>query len=536
MGGDAIPACQCDGQDVVAKIQRDTRPQRGNEFWLQDVQPCIDERLTLFALFNKTFDPPTMLERDGAFFPARRSFVDRQRGHSTPAEMGRDEGEKRLIDQDVAVEDEKGALTELRESITDSPSGAKEDRLDDDRYFQRPLIGRDEGLQLIDAMVGVKHHSADALPLQVAQVTGQERLASNLHEDLRLVGTEGAEAGPSPCRQYHRGFRSRSRRVGEPRGGGMRRETAIVTGAAGFIGSHVADALIADGVRTVALDDLSTGRTDRVPPEATLEYVDIADQAALDAVADAARPAAIFHLGAQSSVTVSVSDPKRDCVVNVIGTLNLLEAAKRHRAPVVFASTGGALYGNEAPIPTPEDFIPAPLAPYGASKWAGEAYVLTWARAERLPHAVCRLGNVYGARQSPFGEAGVVAILSHCLWHQTPPTLFGYGRPTRDYVHVSDVVTAMLAARGKMGVYNVSTGVETEVQTIFDGLQAAAGTALEPVLAPLRAGELERSCMDPSRARHELGWRAQVDLPDGLMRTYPELVAEFEHDRAESLR
>jgi len=290
----------------------------------------------------------------------------------------------------------------------------------------------------------------------------------------------------------------------------------------------VVDALVGDGIRTIAVDDLSTGRADLVAPEATLERLDITDAAAFDAVVDAAQPAAIFHVAAQSSVTVSVTDSRYDCKVNVVGTLNVLEAATRHRAPVVFTSTGGALYGNEAPLPTDEDRIPAPVAPYGASKWGGEAYVLTWSLSANLPHAVCRLGNVYGSRQSPHGEAGVVAIFSHYLWRKETPTLFGFGRATRDYVHVSDVVSAMLAARGKPGVFNVSTGIETDVRTIFDALQAAAGTSVEPVLAPLRPGELERSCMDPSRARRELGWSARVELDVGLASTYRELVAEFE--------
>jgi UDP-glucose 4-epimerase len=184
------------------------------------------------------------------------------------------------------------------------------------------------------------------------------------------------------------------------------------------------DSLLRDGREVVVVDDLSTGKADRVPFGARLETVDIVDKAALDALMDDFQPSAIFHLAAQSSVTVSVTNPARDCAVNVQGTLNILEAANRHRAPVVFSSTGGALYGNEAPIPTPEDRIPAPLAPYGASKWAGEAYLLTWSRANDIPHAVCRLGNVYGPRQSPHGEAGVVAIFSHHIWKGDSPKVF----------------------------------------------------------------------------------------------------------------
>jgi UDP-glucose 4-epimerase len=308
----------------------------------------------------------------------------------------------------------------------------------------------------------------------------------------------------------------------------MPKTTVIVTGGAGFIGSHVVDALIAQGRRVVVVDDLSTGAAGRVAPEAALEPVDITETQSLDHVVDATRPAAIVHLAAQSSVTRSVADPRRDCEANVAGTLNVLEAAKRHGAPVVFTSTGGALYGNDAPVPTPEDTHPAPLSPYGASKWAAEAYVLTWKAAEGIPHAVCRLGNVYGPRQSPHGEAGVVAIFSYHLWHRRPPNLYGFGRPTRDYVHVEDVARALLAAIGRPGVFNIATGVKTSVMDIFERLQEAAGTSLDPVLAPLRPSELEQSCMDPTRARRKLGWQAEIRLDDGLRSTYHALVEEFE--------
>jgi UDP-glucose 4-epimerase len=303
--------------------------------------------------------------------------------------------------------------------------------------------------------------------------------------------------------------------------------TAVVTGGAGFIGSHVVDALLASGTEVVVVDDLSSGRAERVSPQANLEVVDVADAKALARVIDSARPAAIFHLAAQASVTASVNDPARDCAVNVAGTLNVVEAALRNGAPVVFTSTGGALYGNDAPLPTNEERIPAPLAPYGASKWAAESYVTTWARAHRVPHAVCRLGNVYGPRQNPHGEAGVVAIFSLCLWRGEAPTLFGHGSPTRDYVHVDDVVSALMMAKGTAGVFNVATGVETDVASLYDELQRIAGASIEPHQAPLREGELERSCLDPSLAKAAFGWEAGVTLPDGLRSTYAALVEEF---------
>lgn len=308
----------------------------------------------------------------------------------------------------------------------------------------------------------------------------------------------------------------------------MSNRCAIVTGGAGFIGSHVVDALLADGWQVVVVDDLSSGDSRRVASEAALEVVDITDRDALGAVLDRARPGAIFHLAAQSSVTRSVVDPQRDCEINVSGTLNVLEGATQHGARVVYTSTGGALYGDDAVLPTPEDTPPAPISPYGASKWAGEAYVTTWRLATGIPHAVCRLGNVYGPRQSPHGEAGVVAIFSHRMWLGEAPTLFGFGKPTRDYVHVQDVVEALLAAVGRGGVFNVSTGVETPVSRIFELIRAAANVSTEAELAPLRSGELERSCLDPSRAYHQLGWRAATPLEQGLPATYEALVEGFQ--------
>jgi UDP-glucose 4-epimerase len=314
---------------------------------------------------------------------------------------------------------------------------------------------------------------------------------------------------------------------------------AIVTGGAGFIGSHVVDALLAAGYAVTVIDDLSTGDARRVAGEAELRELDIVDFPALSAIVDEVRPSAIFHLAAQASVVASVEDPGRDCEVNVKGTLNVVEAAGRCAAPVVFTSTGGALYGDEAPMPTPEDRIPAPLSPYGASKWAAEAYAKTWSLSSGIAHAVCRLGNVYGPRQNPHGEAGVVAIFTDHLYNGRAPKLFGHGRPTRDYVYVGDVVSALLAASGKAGTYNVATGVETDVLTIWRELQRAAeespapgatGNAreLEPELADLRPGELQHSCLDVSLAERELGWRPEVPIVEGLQRTYAALVEEFE--------
>jgi UDP-glucose 4-epimerase len=305
-------------------------------------------------------------------------------------------------------------------------------------------------------------------------------------------------------------------------------ETAIVTGGAGFIGSHVVDALLAEGRAVTVIDDLSSGDAARVADAAELRELDIVDQAALVASVEELEPAAIFHLAAQSSVVVSVEDPGRDCEVNVRGTVNVLEAARHVGCPVVFTSTGGALYGDEAPRPTGEERIPAPLSPYGAGKWAGEAYVNTWSLSSGTPHAVCRLGNVYGPRQSPHGEAGVVAIFAHRLYSGEAPRLYGHGTPTRDYIYVADVVKALLLASGRAGTYNIATGVETDVASVWRGLSEAAGKQIEPELAELRPGELMNSCLSTERAERDLGFRAGVGIAEGLRLTYEALVAEFE--------
>jgi UDP-glucose 4-epimerase len=310
--------------------------------------------------------------------------------------------------------------------------------------------------------------------------------------------------------------------------------TAIVTGGAGFVGSHLVDRLLADGTRVVVVDNLSTGRRERVAEEAELEVLDIVDFEALTSLGESVKPDAIFHLAAQAVVTVSVRDPWFDCDVNVKGTLNVLQVAREHDCPVVFTSTGGALYGDRAPIPTPESQPPLPLAPYGASKWAAEAYVQTWSAATGVPHTVCRLGNVYGPRQSPDGEAGVVAIISRKVWAGEAPTLFGFGKPTRDYVHAHDAVEALVRAAGVRGVFNIASGRESTVQQLFDLIRAEAGAEVEPVLAELREGELERSGLDPSAAADALGWRAGIAIEGGVPETYRALAAEFEAAAARS--
>ena len=303
---------------------------------------------------------------------------------------------------------------------------------------------------------------------------------------------------------------------------------AVVTGGAGFIGSHLVDALVARGEETVVVDDLSRGRAAYVNEGATLAEVDIRDADALGRAFDELRPEVCFHLAAQADVRVSVADPAFDCDVNVIGTIRILEAARAHGTQVVFSSTGGAMYG-ECEGPAPENTPPEPLAPYGTSKLAGEEYLAMYNRLYGTQHVALRYGNVYGPRQDPHGEAGVVAIFFGRLAAGEAPRIFGDGRQTRDYVYVGDVVAATLAAAGHPGgVFNVGTGRETSVLELFEACRRVSGVEIEPEFAPPRLGELQRSVLDPELAASELGVRAATDLDTGLADTWRSIRAEGE--------
>jgi UDP-glucose 4-epimerase len=293
---------------------------------------------------------------------------------------------------------------------------------------------------------------------------------------------------------------------------------AIVTGGAGFIGSHVVEALLARGDEVVALDDLSNGKRENVPGGARLVVADIREP--LDKDFDDVRPDVCFHLGAQVDVRVSVDRPAHDADVNVRGTIRVLEAARRHDTQVVFSSTGGAIYG-ECDGPAPEDAERRPLAPYGVSKLAGEEYLAAYNRLYGTRHVSLRFGNVYGPRQDPHGEAGVVAIFVGKLKAGESPKIFGDGRQTRDYVYAGDVARATLAAAGQNGgVFNVGTGQETSVVELYELCRRIAGSELEAEPAPPRLGELQRSVLDVSLAQRELGWQAEVSLEEGLRRTW----------------
>jgi len=303
----------------------------------------------------------------------------------------------------------------------------------------------------------------------------------------------------------------------------------LVTGGAGFIGSNLVDALLARGDEVTVVDDLSTGRRENLEQAlaggAALVEADIRDREALEGIAREHGPEVVFHLAAQIDVRKSIADPAWDASINVGGTANVLEAARAAGCGrLVFSSTGGAIYGEGEgqELPLAEDAPLAPEAPYGQSKFAGEGYLSLYERLYGLSSVPLRLGNVYGPRQDPLGEAGVVAIFCGRLREDGRPTVFGDGKQTRDYIYVGDVVAAMLAAAGSdaTGPFNVGTGIETDVLELVRQLAELGGAeSFEPEFAPPRSGEVQRISIDPARAQRELGWKAEMDLAEGLRLT-----------------
>ncbi|MDQ2882895.1 MAG: NAD-dependent epimerase/dehydratase family protein [Actinomycetota bacterium] len=307
---------------------------------------------------------------------------------------------------------------------------------------------------------------------------------------------------------------------------------AMVTGGAGFIGSHIVDALLLDaGADVLVVDDLSGGTSSHlehaVGRGAKVAELDVRDGAAVEAAFRSFRPEVVFHLAAQIDVRVSMDQPARDAAINVLGSVNVFAAA--HAAGVrrvVNTSTGGAIYGATDVVPTPEDVPANPISAYGLSKLTAERYARWFRRMRGLDVVTLRYGNVYGPRQDPHGDAGVIAIFCDRVLAGHRPIVYGDGRQTRDYVFVSDIVAANLAAASAGGLahdeYNVGTGTEVSVLELVQAVVAAAGvdpTAFEPDFAPARAGELDRSCLDVTRARHDLGLPPPMLLAAGLART-----------------
>jgi UDP-glucose 4-epimerase len=303
----------------------------------------------------------------------------------------------------------------------------------------------------------------------------------------------------------------------------------VVTGGAGFIGSHLTDRLLGEGHEVAVVDDLSSGRRERVSEQARFYQLDVSSEWVGRVIARE-RPEVVFHLAAQIDVRHSVSDPLHDAQVNVLGTVQLLRAVVgAGGARFVFVSSGGAIYGDTEEVPTPETHPLRPASPYGAAKVAGEAYLSAFAGSFGLETAVLRPGNVYGPRQDPHGEAGVVAIFTARLLAGERPVINGDGLQTRDYVFVEDVADAAVRLlEGPLGEYNVGTGRATSVVELTEELSRAVAEARPgekgsrppaPIHGPAKEGEQRRSCLDCSRAQSQLGWSARMALPEGLRRT-----------------
>ena len=306
----------------------------------------------------------------------------------------------------------------------------------------------------------------------------------------------------------------------------------LVTGGAGFIGSHVVERFLAAGHQVVVVDDLSTGNRDNLPAGCDLVVADVGSATVADLI-QRGDFGIIAHLAAQMDVRRSVADPKFDATTNILGALNILEAARSLPAArwprVIFASTGGALYGEQAAIPSAEETVASPDAPYGVAKLATELYLAYYARVWRMETIVLRFGNVYGPRQNVHGEAGVIAIFAGRIAEKKPLTIFGTGEQTRDFVYVDDVADAFFAASTRpvppagdvnARAFNIGTGVETSVVELARTMSSIAGLSPEIDFQPARPGEVPRSLLAVEKAERDLGWKAKIGLKEGLARTH----------------
>jgi UDP-glucose 4-epimerase len=296
----------------------------------------------------------------------------------------------------------------------------------------------------------------------------------------------------------------------------------LVTGGAGFIGSHLVDALVARGDDVAVVDDMSGGRPSRVADEPVVHKLSVTEGAAVAAVTADFRPELICHLAARVDVRTSVSDPADDALVNVIGTINVLEAARQVGARVILGSTGAVIYGRDAPIPSLEDVLPLPESPYGVAKSSAEQYVELYNRLHGSSHVVLRFANVYGPRQDPAGQVGVVAIFCARALARQRPVVYGDGQQTRDFIYVGDAVNAYLAAadRGRPGIWNVGSGAEVSILQLVAVISEVSGHEMNPVFGAARPGELRRGALASERARRDLGWAPAVALAEGVGRVY----------------
>ncbi len=322
----------------------------------------------------------------------------------------------------------------------------------------------------------------------------------------------------------------------------------LVTGGAGFIGSHIVDEFIAAGHEPAVLDDFSSGSRDNIPESVPVFEADIRDQPRIDHIFDEFQPEWVSHQAAQMSVSRSVREPAFDAEVNVLGLINVLEASRRVGVKrFSFASSGGALYGDVTQ-PAPEHHAAAPISPYGITKWVGERYLEFYAREHGMPCIALRYANVYGPRQNPHGEAGVVAVFSTRMLSGQPYRINGDGKYIRDYVYVQDVSRANLLSMTQtldelFAAFNIGTGCGTDVNELAASIRTAATAALEhfgssrsiddPEYGPARAGDLRSSLLDAQRAGQALGWKPQVDLTTGLSRTVDWFAEQLLSSRAE---
>ncbi|RMF94499.1 MAG: NAD-dependent epimerase/dehydratase family protein [Candidatus Schekmanbacteria bacterium] len=308
-------------------------------------------------------------------------------------------------------------------------------------------------------------------------------------------------------------------------------KSALVTGGAGFIGSHIVDALIDDGFTVSIVDNLATGKERNINPSAHFYKIDIRDEKLSD-VFDREKPDIVFHLAAQMDVRKSVEDPSYDADVNVRGAINLLENSKRTGVEkLLFSSTGGAIYGEPETFPVKEDHPIRPLSPYGLTKFVFENYLGLYERLYGFKYTVLRYPNVYGPRQDPHGEAGVVAIFSQQMLTGVQPKIFGDGNKTRDYVFIEDIVKANMICieKGEGEILNLGWGKEVKDIEIFEAVRDAVGANVEPFFAEPRLGEIERISLDASKAEKIIGWKPTIPLKEGVRRAvefYRNLLAK----------
>ncbi len=295
----------------------------------------------------------------------------------------------------------------------------------------------------------------------------------------------------------------------------------LVTGGAGFIGSNVSDALVGEGHNVVIVDNLSTGKEENINPGAQFYNVDITDEEALEDVFRSFEPEVVFHIAAQIDVRKSVEDPAFDAEVNVVGSVNVFRMSVQYGVRrVVLSSTGGALYGEVGQLPVSEGASVEPVSPYGVSKYCAENYLNYFKRLYGLERVILRYGNVYGPRQDPLGEAGVVAIFTRKILDGESPTIFGDGTQTRDYIYVEDVVKAnVLALEGKEGIYNIGTGKETSVNELVEIFSKVLGREIKPEYTSPRIGEVTRISLNGDMAKRELGFTPKYSLPEGIKKT-----------------